>query len=129
MVEEFDLRRIAILVVEDDPLLLMDAVDMIEDAGFTVYGARHADQAISLLERHDNIRVLFTDIDMPGSMDGLKLAYAVRKRWPPVAIIVASGHVKVTPEQMPENGLFFSKPYAPSSIMKALNSIAASVLG
>lgn len=125
MAEKFDRRRIAILVVEDDPLLLMDAVDMIEDAGFTAYAARHADEAISLLERHDNIRVLFTDVDMPGSMDGLKLAHAVRKRWPPVSIIVASGHVNVTAEQMPENGVFFAKPYPPANVIRALNGIAA----
>ncbi len=125
MTATFDRRRIAILVVEDEPLLLMDAMDMVEDAGFTVYGARTADEAIQHLEKHDDIRVLFTDVDMPGSMDGLKLAHAVRKRWPPVSIIVASGHVNVTPEQMPENGVFFAKPYPPANVIRALNGIAA----
>lgn len=120
----FDRRRIAILVVEDEPLLLMDAMDMIEDAGFTVYGAANADEAITIMETHDDIRVLFTDVDMPGSMDGLKLAHAVRDRWPPVSIIVASGHVNVTKEALPENGLFFAKPYPPSSVVRTLNGIA-----
>ncbi len=124
MEKTFDRSRIAILVVEDEPLLLLDALDMVEDAGFTAYGAANADEAIRLLERHDNIRVLFTDIDMPGSMDGLKLAHAVRDRWPPVSIIVASGHVRVKPEDMPENGLFFAKPYPPASVISALNRIA-----
>lgn len=120
----FDRSRFAILVVEDEPLLLMDAMDMIEDAGFAVYGAGNADEAIALLERHADIRVLFTDVDMPGSMDGLKLAHAVRSRWPPVTIIIASGHAHVTKENMPENGLFFVKPYPPASVIAALNGMA-----
>lgn len=124
----FDRSRIGILVVEDEPLLLMDAMDMVEDAGFTVYGAANADEAIRLLEKHDSIRVLFTDVDMPGSMDGLKLAHAVRDRWPPVSIIVTSGHVSVTKDAMPEHGLFFAKPYPPASVVKALNRIAEQVL-
>lgn len=124
MEKTFDRSRIAILVVEDEPLLLLDAIDMVEDAGFTAYGAANADEAIRMLERHDNIRVLFTDIDMPGSMDGLRLAHAVRDRWPPVSIIVASGHVTVKPEELPENGLFFAKPYPPGSVVSALKRIA-----
>lgn len=120
----FDRSRIAILIVEDEPLLLMDAMDMVEDAGFTAYGASNADEAIRLLERHDNIRVLFTDIDMPGSMDGMKLAHAVRDRWPPVSILITSGHASVQREEMPENGLFFAKPYPPVAVVDALNSIA-----
>lgn len=119
--------RCAVLVVEDEPLLRFDAVDLIEEAGFTVYSAANADQAILLLERHPDIRVVFTDIDMPGSMDGLRLAHAVRKRWPPVTIIVTSGHMKVTTEQMPENGQFFSKPYMPTQIISALNRIPTSI--
>lgn len=124
MTRSFDRSRIAILVVEDEPLLLLDALDTVEYAGFTVYGAPNADEAIRLLERHGDIRVLFTDVDMPGSMDGLKLAHAVRDRWPPITIIVASGHVRVKPEELPENGLFFAKPYPPASLTKALQTIA-----
>ncbi|KQS67610.1 hypothetical protein ASG39_22725 [Rhizobium sp. Leaf371] len=128
MGQSYDRRRIAVLVVEDEPLLLMDAMDMIEDAGFTVYGAANAAEAISLMEKHDAIRVLFTDVDMPGSMDGLKLAHAVRDRWPPVSIIIASGHVNVAHERLPENGIFFSKPYPPASIVTALDGIAARIV-
>lgn len=120
----FDRSRIGILVVEDEPLLLMDAMDMIEDAGFTVYGAAHAAQALALLERHDDIRILFTDIDMPGTMDGLKLAHAVRERWPPVSIIVTSGHVRVETGQLPEHGVFLSKPYRPTSVVDAIDVLA-----
>ncbi|SKA26644.1 response regulator [Consotaella salsifontis] len=128
MSKTFDRRRIAILVVEDEPLLLMDAMDMIEDAGFTVYGAGNADEALRLLESRNDIRVLFTDVDMPGSMDGLKLAHAVKDRWPPVHIIVASGHVNVARKELPENGVFFAKPYPPSSIICALDGIAERIV-
>ncbi|ALN74015.1 MULTISPECIES: response regulator [unclassified Aureimonas] len=124
MAQCFDPSQFAVLVVEDEPLLLWDAVDLIEDAGFKAYAASNADEAIRLLENHPDIRVLFTDVDMPGSMDGLKLARAVRDRWPPVSIFVASGHIKVTKEDLPEHGLFFSKPYPPASIVRALREVS-----
>ena len=127
MAQSFHPSTFAVLVVEDEPLLLMDAMDMIEDAGFVVYGAANADEAIAVLERHSEIRILFTDVDMPGSMDGLKLARFVSDRWPPVSIIVASGHVKISKEELPDNGLFFSKPYPPRAIVTALSGIAANI--
>lgn len=82
-----------------------------------------------MLKMHDDIRVLFTDIDMPGSMDGIKLAPAVRDRWPPVSIIVTSGHIKINQEDLPENGIFFAKPYPPKSVVKTLNGIADRISG
>ncbi|WP_416358175.1 response regulator [Aureimonas phyllosphaerae] len=127
MAQSFNPARYAVLIVEDDALVRAEAVDLCEEAGFTAYEARNADQAIRLLERHSDIRVLFTDIEMPGSMDGLKLARAVRDRWPPVSIIITSGRVKVEKEDLPENGVFFSKPYPPQGIVKALNDIAAQI--
>jgi two-component system, response regulator PdtaR len=92
---------VAVLIVEDEPLIRMGTVYLIEDAGFEVYEAGSADAAIALLELHKEIRLIFTDVDMPGSMDGLKLAHYVRGRWPPVKIIVTSGHIKVTEESLP----------------------------
>lgn len=127
MAQSFHRSQLSVLVVEDEPLLLMDAMDLIEEAGFVAYGASNADEAIRMLERYSDIRVLFTDVDMPGSMDGLKLARAVRDRWPPVSIIIASGHVRVTKEDLPENGLFFAKPYPPKGVIAALNRIAGEV--
>ena len=124
MGESIDYRKYAVLVVEDDPMLLMEAMELVEDAGLTAYGARNAEAAIGLLERHADIRVLFSDVEMPGSMDGLKLARAVRDRWPPVTIILTSGRAKVTADDMPENGLFFAKPYPPASVIEALNGMA-----
>ncbi len=125
MAQSFDPARYAVLVVEDDAIVRAEAIDLCEEAGFTTYEAKNADQAIRMLERHSNIRVLFTDVEMPGTMDGLKLARAVRDRWPPVTIMVTSGRVKVGKDDMPENGLFFAKPYPPNGIVKALNEIAA----
>jgi CheY-like chemotaxis protein len=105
-------KRVIILVVEDDFLLRMDAVQMIEEAGFDVLEAANADEAISILETRSDIKVIFTDINMPGSMDGLKLAHAVRGRWPPIKIIATSGHVEVKDEELPSGGMFIPKPYS-----------------
>ena len=123
------LMTFSVLVVEDEVLLRMEAVDMVEDAGFRAYEAGSADEAIRVLEQHPDIDVLFTDIDMPGSMDGLRLARYVSKRWPPITLIVTSGHVKVDVKQLPEAGLFLSKPYPPRQIMHVLSGLAASAQG
>ena len=84
-------NRPVVLIVEDEFLLRMDAVDMIAGAGFDVVEAANADQAIEILESRRDVTVVFTDIQMPGSMDGLKLARAIRGRWPPIKIVATSG--------------------------------------
>jgi CheY-like chemotaxis protein len=104
-------RRPVVLIVEDEFLLRMDAVDMIEAAGFEVAEAANADQAIEILEARSDITVIFTDIQMPGSMDGLKFARAVRGRWPPIKILATSGHVHVSETDLPAGGRFLPKPY------------------
>jgi two-component system, response regulator PdtaR len=93
--------------------------------GFEVYEAGSADAAIALLELHKEIRLIFTDVDMPGSMDGLKLAHYVRGRWPPVKIIVTSGHVKVTEESLPAGALFVPKSYDPAEITHKVREMIA----
>src|SRR6202140_5548582 len=100
----------AILVVEDEMLLRMRAVDMVEDAGFTPIEAINADDALAILESRSDIELLFTDIQMPGSMDGLKLAYAVHERWPLIKIILVSGQLKLTDTDKPADSRFFGKP-------------------
>jgi DNA-binding LytR/AlgR family response regulator len=85
----------------------------------------NADAAIAILERHYDITVLFTDIQMPGSMDGLKLAAAVRDRWPPILIAATSGHIKVGPGDLPEGGRFLQNPYSPAEITKILHDLTA----
>ena len=113
-----------ILVVEDDPLVRLNAVLMIGDAGFEVLEAPDADEAIILLESRTDITVIFTDIEMPGSMDGLKLAFAVRDRWPPVTIIIASGHVRPRTDQMPPDVKFLRKPYSEAEVLASFRPAA-----
>lgn len=92
---------LVVLVVEDDAIVRMDTASIIEEAGFEVIEAATADEAIVLLEARTDIKVVFTDIEMPGSMNGLKLAFTVRDRWPPVLIIIASGRIRPDPDEMP----------------------------
>jgi DNA-binding NtrC family response regulator len=99
-----------ILVVEDEMLLRMRAVDMVEDAGYVPVEAVDADEAFAILQSRSDIVLLFTDIQMPGSMTGLQLALAVHERWPRIKIILASGQLKLSQSEMPENSRFFGKP-------------------
>jgi len=91
-------------------VLRMRAVDLVEDAGFTAVEAVNADEALSILESRSDISLLFSDIQMPGSMDGLKLAHAVHDRWPSIKIILVSGHVKLSDADAPADSRFFGKP-------------------
>ena len=116
---------ITVIVVEDEPLVRLDIVMSLENEGFIVLEASNADDAIDILNAHPEIRLMFTDIDMPGSMDGLKLAAAVRDRWPPVKIIVASGHRQLSDELLPVEGKFFSKPYDHNSVIMAMREMLA----
>ena len=99
-----------VLVVEDEMLLRMRAVDIVEDAGFTPIEAVNADEALAILESRSDIDLLFTDIQMPGSMDGLKLAHAVHQRWPSIKIILVSGKLTPTEAEKPIDSRFFGKP-------------------
>ena len=112
-----------VLIVEDEFLLRMDAVDMIAAAGFEVVEAANADEAIEILESRPDITVVFTDIQMPGSMDGLKLARAVRGRWPPIKIIATSGHVHIGETDLPEGGRFLPKPYSSGQVIDVLREL------
>ena len=116
-------RRPVVLIVEDEFLLRMDAVDMIAGAGFEVVEAADADKAIEILEARRDITVVFTDIQMPGSMDGLKLARAIRSRWPPIEIIATSGHAHVGEADLPEGGRFLRKPYSPFQVAGMLREL------
>lgn len=99
-----------VLIVEDEMVLRMRAVDIVEDAGYTPVEAVNADEAIAILESRSDISLLFTDIQMPGSMDGLKLAHAVHDRWPAIKIILVSGQIKVSDTDKPADSRFFGKP-------------------
>jgi CheY-like chemotaxis protein len=116
-------NKIAVLVVEDEPFTRMDVVGQLGDKGFAVFEAASADHAIAILEANPAIRILFTDIDMPGSMDGLKLAAAVRDRWPLIKILVTSGHRTVNFGALPHESRFFSKPYNVSEIASTMRTM------
>jgi two-component system, response regulator PdtaR len=109
-----------VLVVEDGALVRFSTREEIEAAGFKVYEAYNADEAIQLLEASPDIELIFTDVDMPGSMDGVKLAHYVRNRWPPVKIIVTSGYQHVAEEQLPKGSVFLRKPYDPEQVKRKI---------
>jgi CheY-like chemotaxis protein len=115
--------RAFVLVVEDEPLVRFDAVDALQDAGFDVVEAGNADAALAVLFTRDDIAVLFTDINMPGSMNGLELAVEVHKRWPSIHIIVTSGLVKPRREDIPDASLFIGKPYLPEQVAAVVEKI------
>jgi CheY-like chemotaxis protein len=115
--------RPVVLVVEDETLLRWHAVAMIEDAGFDVIEAGNAAEAISVLEARTDIRVIFTDIQMPGSIDGLRLAHLVRDRWPPIKIIATSGQLRLRDYELPEGGRFLPKPYSVGEITGTLREL------
>jgi len=110
MVLDHSVVPAVVLVVEDEMLLRLRAVDMVEDAGYTSVEAVDADEAVAILESRSDIALLLTDIQMPGSMDGLKLAHWVHERWPPIKIILVSGQLKLTTIDIPANSRFFGKP-------------------
>jgi two-component system, response regulator PdtaR len=114
---------VSILVVEDEFLLRTDAVAFMKDSGFTVYEASNADEAIALLEIYHDIRAVFTDIHMPGSMDGLKLAHYVRRRWPPVKLIITSGQARPRAEDMPAGSGYVGKPYQLDKVTDSLRAM------
>src|ERR1700722_17883314 len=115
--------RPVVLIVEDEFLLRMDSAAAIEEAGFEVVQAANADEAIAILRMRSDISVVFTDIQMPGSMDGLKLARFVRDRWPPIKIIATSGHVTVDEDDLPDGSVFLPKPYRGAHVVATLREL------
>lgn len=113
-----------VLVVEDDPVLRMIAVDMVVDAGFEALEAADANEAVRILEVRLDVRVMFTDVDMPHGIDGMRLAALVRDRWPPIEIIVTSGHVTAKDLRLPARAEFVPKPYRPEQIVATLRRMA-----
>lgn len=101
------------------------AVGIIEGAGFEAVEAIDAEHAIAILEGRDDIRLIFTDVDMPGTMDGLKLAHYVRHRWPPIQIILASGKAIVDESALPFGSKFFAKPYTDHLIADTIKRMIA----
>ena len=114
-------RVVLVLVVEDDPIINLVTSEELQREGFDVISAYSADEAIEILKSRSNIRFLFTDIDMPGSLNGLKLAALVRAKWPPVSIIITSG--MGMPDVLPEQAIFVRKPYRTAEVLDAIATL------
>src|SRR4051812_13100591 len=112
-----------VLIVEDEMILRMRAVDIVEDAGYCPVEAVNAEEALSVLESRSDISLLLTDIQMPGSIDGLKLAHAVHERWPSIKIILVSGQVKPSEDERPANSRFFGKPLGVEQMIAELQAM------
>jgi CheY-like chemotaxis protein len=116
-------QRPAVLIVEDEPLLRIHAAGIVEEAGFIAVEANNADEAVRILESRNDIVLLFTDVQMPGTMDGLKLAHAVRNRWPPIKIVIVSGHLQVAQYDLPRDSRFFGKPFETTKMIAELRAL------
>lgn len=114
-----------VLIVEDEAFLRIIGASILEEGGFRVIEAANAEQALHCLECSDDILVMFTDINMPGSPDGLGLARLVNERWPSIGILVTSGQEQPCPEELPLNGRFLSKPYRDDEMLATVRSLAA----
>ena len=101
----------------------MGAVDLLTEAGFQVVEAESADEAIRVLKSRPDIHLAFTDVGMPGTMDGVKLSHCIRDRWPPVKLIVASGQTILAESQLPAGGRFFAKPYDDGAFIGAISGM------
>jgi CheY-like chemotaxis protein len=118
--------RAVVLVVEDSTIIRMGAVDLVRSAGYEALEARDADEAIRILESRSDIDLVFTDVQMPGTMDGIKLSHYIRDRWPPVKLIVASGKAILEESSLPEGSRFFPKPYSDHAIADAMACMLSS---
>lgn len=118
-----------VMVVEDEPLIRLGLVSTIEDAGYEVVEAANADDAIRKLEQIEGIRLVLTDVDMPGSMDGIRLVHYVNNRWPPVRLVVISGKVGVTSSQLPAGARFMTKPYQETALINMVVTMMSGPVG
>lgn len=104
--------KAVVLIVEDSPIIRLGATELVRSAGYEALEARNADEAIRLLESRADIDLVFTDVQMPGTMDGIRLSHYIRDRWPPVRIMLASGMDILEESSLPEGSRFFAKPYS-----------------
>lgn len=118
-------RAVVILIVEDEPIQRLDLIDLVQGAGFETVDAWDADHAVSILEERTDITIVVTDIDMPGSMDGMKFAAAIRDRWPPIEIIVTTAGKKPSADTMPARSILIPKPINGQELVDALRRFSA----
>lgn len=112
-----------VLVVEDEALIRLNGVDILEDAGYTVIEAASADEAIAILEQAPQVRLVFSDVDMPGTMNGLELAELVHSRWPGIRLLLTSGHRQIRQADVPDDGRFVAKPYSSQTIVDHIHQL------
>jgi DNA-binding NtrC family response regulator len=117
------IRATVVLVVEDEPLIRMNVVDALSDACIETLEAATADEAIRILAERDDIGVVFTDVHMPGSLDGFELSARIRLEWPRVAVIITSGLARISRQKLPARTFFFEKPYDHSTIVDAIQQL------
>lgn len=116
-------EQVSVLIVDDEALIRMDLVDALQMRGFRTYEADSAAEAIEMLQTHPDIRVVFTDVQMPGEMDGIALAHYVRKRWPPTVLIVCSGNQNPDKASLPSSCSFLPKPIDSAALGLVLGSV------
>ena len=121
--DKIDSKRPLALVVDDEPLIAMNAVDMLEDLGYRALEASNADSALAVLRENNDIALVFTDIDMPGSMNGLSLAALIDRTWPEIRILIASGRAIPAAGEIPAKARFLIKPYAGHHLALALKGM------
>jgi CheY-like chemotaxis protein len=114
-----------VLIVEDEILVRMHGAEMLEDAGFVVLEAANADEALEILDGLDLVHLLFSDIDMPGSMDGLELARLVHERWPLIRLLLTSGFHRLDPSKLPAKGQFMRKPWENNALVERVRELIA----
>ena len=124
--EETADRPVVVLVVDDEPLVRMLGADIMEDAGFGVVEAGDAAEALERLRDHPDVRVLFTDINMPGELDGLDLARMVQEQRPDIRLLIASGRVRPAPGELPAAGQFVAKPWNADEIVERIRRMLGS---
>jgi CheY-like chemotaxis protein len=118
-------ERIVVVVAEDQLLVRMFTSDFLDEAGYKVFEACHADDALLLLEERTDVQVLMTDVEMAsGSMNGFELARQARERWPRLGIVIVSGRAAPAPGDLPEGAVFISKPYRPAAVLAAIESMS-----
>src|SRR5918993_4370111 len=124
MIPSESIRPPVVLRVGAEPLVRMTAADELDDAGFRVLEAKNADEALVVLEAHsDEVQVLFTDVNMPGSMDGMALAERVYERWPHVLLLISSGYARPHPDEIPDHGRFVPKPYRGETLVRHITEM------
>lgn len=116
-------QRPVILVVEDEPFVRFHAADLLEEEGFAVAEAANAENALRLLENRPDVNLVFTDIQLPGALDGMDLARHIHKRWPHIQVVITSGRKRPGPAEMPDDGRFIAKPYTPQDLLREINNL------